>query len=82
MELADGDPLHPRRPNNHREDRPGLADPSLPLDPHGEPPFISRDRRNPTLARTEEGEDTGDWSNLTSGPKGPTVSDQPRRHVF
>ena len=41
-ELVTGDSLYPRRPNDHREDRPALADPSNPLEPAGS-------RRSPTL---------------------------------
>jgi hypothetical protein len=74
-ELAAGYSLRPRHPLDHREDRPGLADPSPPSEPRKEPPFAGVDRRSPASARPEEEGGAGDWSNLTSGPKGPTVSD-------
>ena len=80
-ELVAGDSLRPRQPVDHREDRPGLADPSPPSEPRGEPPFAGVDRRSPASARPEEKEGTGDWSNLTSGPDGPTVSDPATTHT-
>lgn len=80
-ELAAGDPLHPRQPSDHREDHPALADPSLPSEFRGEPPFGGGDHRNPATARTEEEGGASDWSNLTSGPKGPTVSDPATAHA-
>ena len=81
-ELAAGDSLRPRHPLDHWEDRPGLADPSLPSESRGEPPFIDGDRWSPASARTEEEGGAGDWFNLTSGPDGPTVSDPALRSVF
>ena len=73
--LAAGGSLCPRRPNDHREDRHGLADPSRPSGAHGEPPFAGVDRRCLASVRAEEEEGEMDWSNLTSGPLGPTVRD-------
>ena len=55
-ELAAGDSLRPRRPVDHREDRLGVADPSLPLNALEEPPFAGDDHRNPAPARAEEKE--------------------------
>ena len=46
-ELAAGDLLRPHLPNAHREDRLGLANPSLPSDALEEPPFVAGDRRSP-----------------------------------
>ena len=74
-ELAAGDSLRPRRPVDQRKDRLGVADPSLASDALEEPPFAGDDRQNPAPARVEEKGGRGDWSNLTSGPPGPTVSD-------
>ena len=59
-ELAAGDFLRPHLPNDHREDRPGLADPSLPSGPRGELPFVDGDRRSPASARAEREEGEGD----------------------
>ena len=75
MELAAGDLLRPRLPNAHKEDRLGLANPSLPSDALEEPPFVAGDRRSPATVRAQRKEGEGDQSNLTSGPSGPTVSD-------
>ena len=80
-ELVAGDSLHPRRPNDHREDRPGLAVPSRPSGARGEPPFAGVDRRCLAAVRAEEVEGEQDWSNLTRGPPGPTVSDPDRVHA-
>ena len=74
-ELAAGDSSHHRRPSDHREDRPGLAGPSLPSGALEEPPFVDGDRRSPAPVRAEKRRERGEWSNLTSGPSGPTVSD-------
>ena len=74
-ELAAGDFLRPHLPSAHREDRPGLAGPSLPSGALEEPPFVDGDRRRPATVRAERKEGEGDQSNLTSGPSGPTVSD-------
>ena len=74
-ELAAGDFLRPHLPSAHREDRPRLADPSLPSGPRGELPFVDGDRRRPATVRAERKEGEGDQSNLTSGPPGLTVSD-------
>ena len=79
--LTVGDSLHPLRPNNHREDRPSLADPSRPSGARGEPPFTGVDRRCLASVRAEEEEGEMDWSNLTSGPGGPTVSDSGAVHA-
>ena len=59
-ELAAGDFLRPHLPSAHREDRPGLADPSLPSGPRGELPFVDGDRRSPASARAEREEGEGD----------------------
>ena len=79
--LTAGDSLHPRRPNDHREDRPGLADPSRLSGARGEQPFAGVDRRRLASVRAEEEEGEMDWSNLTSGPPGTTVSDPAPVHV-
>ena len=73
--LTAGDSLHPRRPNDHREDRPGLADPSRLSGARGEQPFAGVDHRRLASVQAKEEEGGMDWSNLTSGPPGPTVSD-------
>ncbi len=78
---AAGDSLHPHLPSDHREDRPGLADPSLPFGAREERPIAGVDRRSPASVRPEEEGGGGDWSNLTSGPKGPTVSDHGLVHA-
>ena len=80
-ELAADEPLRPRRPVDHREDRLGEVDPSLASDALEEPPFTSDDRRSPASLGQRREKGRGDWSNLTSGPGGPTVSDPPRRHA-
>ena len=49
-------------------------DPSRPFGTRGEPPFAGVDRRCLASVRAEEEEGEIDWSNLTSGPGGPTVS--------
>ena len=54
---------------------------SPPSEPHEEPPIAGVDRQNPATARTEEEGGAGDWSNLTSGPHGPTVSDPRASHT-
>ena len=79
--LAAGSSLRPHLPDDHRDARPGVADPSPPLENHGEPPFAGVDRRSPASVRPEEEGGGGDWSNLTSGPKGPTVSDHGLVHA-
>ena len=79
--LTIGDSLHPRRPNDHREDRPGLADPSRLSGARGEQPSAGVDRRRLAFVRAKEEEGGMDWSNLTSGPPGPTVSDPALVHV-
>ena len=79
--LAAGSSLRPHLPGDHREDRPGVADPSPPSEPRGEPPFAGDDRRCLASVRAEEEEGGIDWSNLTSGPLGPTVSDPAPIHV-
>ena len=79
--LAAGNSLRPHRPNDHREDRPGLADPSRLPGARGEQPFAGVDRRRPASVRAREEEGGMDWSNLTSGPPGPTVSDPSPVHV-
>ena len=70
-ELAAGDFLRPHLPSTHREDRLGLADPSLPSGHRGELPIA---QPRPVRAERKEGEE--ERSNLTSGPPGPTVSDR------
>ena len=59
-ELAAGNSFHHRRPNDHWEDRPGLAGPSLPSGALEEPPFVDGDRRSPApfgqRKRRERGE--------------------------
>ena len=79
--LTADDFFHPCRPNDHREDRRSLADPSRPSRTRGEPPFAGGDRRGLASIRAEEEEGGIDWSNLTSGPSGPTVSDPVPVHV-
>ena len=74
-ELAAGDLLRPHLPNAHREDRLGLANPSLPSDALEEPPFVAGDRRSPAPVGQKRREGGKERSNLTSGPSGPTVSD-------
>ena len=81
MKLTVGDSLHPRRPNDHREYRPGLADPSRLSGAHKKQPFAGVDRRRLASVRAKEEEGGMDWSNLTSGPPGPTVSDPAPVHV-
>ena len=54
-ELAAGDPLRPHLPNAHREDRLGLANPSLPSDALEDPPFVAGDRRSPAPFGQREG---------------------------
>ena len=41
-----------------------------------EPPSVAGDRRSLATVRAQKREGEGDQSNLTSGPSGPTVSDQ------
>ena len=77
--LAAGSSLRPHLPGDHREDRPGVADPSPPSEPRGERPFAGDDRRSPAPLGQRRETTRGDWSNLTSGPGRPTVSDTPRR---
>ena len=60
--LTVGDSPHPHRPNDHREDRPGLADPSRPSGVRGEPPFAGVDRRCLAAIRAEEEEGEKDRS--------------------
>ena len=79
--LTIGDSLLPRRPNDHRENRPSLADPSRLSGARGEQPFAGVDRRRPASVRPKEEEGGMDWSNLTSGPPGPTISDPALVHV-
>ena len=79
--LTADDFFHPCRPNDHREDRRSLADPSRPSGTRGEPPFAGGNRRGLASVRAEEEEGGIDWSNLTSGPLGPTVSDPAPIHV-
>ena len=55
-ELTADDSPRPHRPVDHREDRLGVADPSLASDALEEPPFAGDDRRNPAPARAEEKE--------------------------
>ena len=55
-ELAAGDPLRPRDPLDHREDRPSAVNLFPPSEHRGEPPFIDGDRRSPTTAQPEEKE--------------------------
>ena len=59
VELAAGDSLHLRRPYDHREDRLGVADPSLHLDAREEPPFAGDNRRTPRLCSGREEEGVG-----------------------
>ena len=80
-ELATGESSHHRRPSDHREDRPGLAGPSLPSGALGEPPFVAGDRPSPAPVRAEKRRERGEWSNLTSRPSGPTVSDPRATHA-
>ena len=79
--LTADDSFHPRLPSDHRKDRRSLADPSRPSGTRREPPFASGDRRGLASVRAEEEEGGIDWSNLTSGPSGPTVSDPVPVHV-
>ena len=58
-ELAAGDSLRPLRPFDYREDRLGVADPSLHLDAREEPPFASDDRRMSRLCSGREEEGVG-----------------------
>lgn len=60
-ELAADDSLRPHHSLDHREDRLGVADPSLHSDAREEPPFVGDDRRTPRLCsgREEEGWGTG-----------------------
>ena len=77
-ELAAGSSLHLRQPHDHREDRLGRADPSLPSGAREEQPNAGDDRRSPAPLGQRRETTRGDWSNMTSGPGGPTVSDTPR----
>ena len=56
--LAAGNSLRPHRPVDHRDDRPGVADPSPPSEPREEPPFAGVDRRSPASVRPKE---EGGW---------------------
>ena len=47
--LAAGSSLRPHLPDDRREDRPGVADPSPPSGPRKEPPVAGDDRRTPRL---------------------------------
>ena len=78
-ELAAGDLLLPQQPYDHRENRPSRADPSPPSGAREEQPNAGDDRRSPAPLGQRRETTRGDWSNLTSGPGGPTVSDTPRR---
>ena len=49
--LAAGSSLRPHLPDDHRDDRPGVADPSPPLGPREEPPVAGDDRRSSASAR-------------------------------
>ena len=77
-ELAPGRSLCPRQPNDYREDRPNLTDPSPPSGAREEQPNAGDDRRSPAPLGQRRETTRGDWSNVTSGPGGPTVSDTPR----
>ena len=52
--LAAGSSLRPHLPGDHREDRPGVADPSPPSKPRGEPPLAGDDRHCLASARDRE----------------------------
>ena len=78
-ELAAGRSLRPRRPNDYREDRPNLTDPSPPSGAREGQPNAGDDRRSPAPLGQRRETTRGDWSNLTSGPGRPTVSDTPHR---
>ena len=77
-ELAAGSSLRPRRPNDYREDRPNLTDPSPPSGAREEQPNAGDDRRSPAPLGQRRETTRGDWSNLTSGPLDP-LSATPRR---
>ena len=47
----------------------------------GTPSFAGNPRRNSALVRAEGDDARVDWSNLTSGPGGPTVSDPAPVHA-
>ena len=79
--LTAHDSFHPRLPSDHRKFRRSLADPPRPSGTRGEPPFAGGDRRGLASVRAEEEEGGIDWSNLTSRPLGPTVSDPAPIHV-
>ena len=81
VELTDGSSLRPHRPGNHQEDSTGVAHPSPPSGPREELPVAGDDRRCLTSVRAEEEGEGIDWSNLTSGPSGPTASDPVPVHV-
>ena len=74
-ELAAGDLLLPQQPLDHRENRPSRADPSPPSGAREEQPNAGDDRRSPALLGQRRETTRSDWSNLTSGPGGPTVGD-------
>ena len=76
-ELAAGSSLHLRQPHDHRENRSGRADPSLTSGAREEQPNTGDDRRSPAPLGQRRETTRGDWSNMTSGPGGPTVSDTP-----
>ena len=80
-ELAAGDFLHLRRPYDYQSDHLGPLNPLVASAFRTEPPFAGDDRRSPAPLRQMEGDDAGDWSNLTSGPGGPTVRDPAPVHV-
>ena len=58
-----------------------MADPSLHSGAREELSFAGDDRRCLASVRAEEEEGGIDWSNLTSGPSGPTVSEPVPVHV-
>ena len=73
--LTADDFFHHCRPLDHREKRPSRADPSPPSGAREEQPNAGDDRRSPAPLGQRRETTRGDWSNLTSGPSGPTVSD-------
>ena len=46
-----------------------------------EPPSVAGDRRSPAPVRAEKRREREEWSNLVSGPSGPTVSDPRATHA-
>ena len=79
--LVAGDSVHVGDHGGYPRVRLDLLSTPMFSDHQGTPPFAGNPRRSSASVRSEGDDTRVDWSNLTSGPGGPTVSDPAPVHT-